>query len=81
MRKFQPGPTHDQGCTATEDGERLKILDLVSTCKGIVLSNLAKTKALSCTVTVQLICAFVFAYAKSRFSHGAAHIYICEVTA
>ena len=36
----------------------------------------AETKALiSCTVTVQLlICAFVFAYAKSRFSHYAAHI-------
>ena len=34
---------------------------------------LAKTKVLiSCTVTVQLICVFVFAYAKRRFSHGAA---------
>ena len=30
---------------------------------------MAKTKALiSCEVTVQLICAFVFAYEKSRFS-------------
>ena len=28
----------------------------------------------SYTVTVQLICAFVFAYTKSRFSHDAAHI-------
>ena len=35
----------------------------------------AKTKALiSLTVTAKLICAFVFAYAKSRFSHDAAHI-------
>ena len=35
----------------------------------------AKTKALiSCAVTVQLICVFVFAYAKSRFSHDVAHI-------
>ena len=35
----------------------------------------AKTKALiSCAVTVQLICAFVFAYAESRFSHEAAQI-------
>ena len=34
----------------------------------------AKTKALiSCAVTAQLICAFVFAYAKSRFSHDATH--------
>ena len=32
----------------------------------------AKTKALiSCAVTEQLICAFVFAYAKSSFSHDA----------
>ena len=35
----------------------------------------AKTKALiSCSVTAQLICGFDFAYAKSRFSHDAAHI-------
>ena len=37
----------------------------------------AKTKALiSCAVTVaaMLICAFVFAYAKSRFSHDTAHM-------
>ena len=48
--------------------QMLKILDLDS--RGIVL-----TKALiSCTVTVQLICIFVFTYAKSRFSHNpAAH--------
>ena len=36
---------------------------------------LAKTKTLiSCVATAQLICAFVFAYAKNRFSHGVAHI-------
>ena len=35
---------------------------------------LAKTKALiSFTVTAKLICVFVFAYAKSRFSHNEAH--------
>ena len=35
----------------------------------------AKTKVLiSCTVTTQLICAFVFTKGKSRFSHDAAHI-------
>ena len=34
-----------------------------------------KTKALiRCAVTDQLICAFVLAYAKRRFSHDAAHI-------
>ena len=37
--------------------------------------RIAKTKALiSCAVTAQLICVFVFAYAKSRFSHDAAHL-------
>ena len=35
----------------------------------------AKTKALiSFAVTAKLICVFVFPYAKSRFSHGEAHI-------
>ena len=35
---------------------------------------MAKTKALiSCAVNLQLICVFVFAYAKSRFSHNEAH--------
>ena len=34
-----------------------------------------KTKALiSCAFTAQLICFFVFAYAKSRSSHDAAHL-------
>ena len=37
--------------------------------------RIAKTKTLiSCAVTAQLICVFVFAYAKSRFSHNEAHI-------
>ena len=49
----------------------LEISDVGS--RGIVL--LAKTKALiSCAVTAQLICIFVFAYAKCRFSHNAAQI-------
>ena len=35
----------------------------------------AKTKALiSCAVTAQLICAFVFSYAESRFSHDVPQI-------
>ena len=29
---------------------------------------------ISCAVTAQLICIFVFAYAKIRFSHNEAHI-------
>ena len=36
--------------------------------------NVMKTKALiRCTLTAQLIYAFVFTYGKSRFSHDAAH--------
>ena len=35
----------------------------------------AKTKAMiSFAATAKLICVFVFAYAKSRFSHDAAHM-------
>ena len=38
-------------------------------------TRVAKTKALiSFAVTAKLICVFVFAYAKSRFSHNEAHI-------
>ena len=37
---------------------------------------MAKTKALiSFAVTAKLICVFVFAYAKGRFSHDAAHLF------
>ena len=60
---------HKPGCTATEDGLRLKISDL---------ENKAKTKALiSCAVTAQLICAFVFTYKKIQFSHNEAHLFFC----
>ena len=38
---------------------------------------IAKTKALiSFAVTAKLICVFVFAYAKSRFSYDAAHTFL-----
>ena len=50
---------HKSGCIGTEDGWRLEILGR----REIVLS-----------VTAKLICVFVFAYAKSRFSHAAAHM-------
>ena len=39
--------------------------------------RVAKTKTLiSFAVTAKLICVFVFAYAKSRFSHDEAHMKI-----
>ena len=40
----------------------------------------AKTKELiSCAVTTQLICAFVFAYADCLFSHAAAQLYCRQI--
>ena len=40
---------------------------------------MGKTKALiSFAVTTKLICVFVFAYAKSRFSHDAVHIHLLK---
>ena len=59
---------HKPGCTATEDGFGFRK-------KKDCTIYVAKTKALiSFAVTAKLICVFVFAYAKSRFSHDAAHI-------
>ena len=51
---------HKSGCVATEEG----------TCNMLEISDLEREGI----VTVQLNCVFVFAYAKSRFSHDAAHI-------
>ena len=57
---------HKLGCTTTEDDN--KWLEM------FVLS-IAKTKALiSYAVTTQLICAFVLAYARNRFSHYEVHM-------
>ena len=44
--------------------------------RGIVITiYIAKTKALiNCAVNVQLICAFVFGYAKGRISHEVAQM-------
>ena len=62
---------HKPGCAATEDGKRLVISDLEE--EGVYF--VVKTKALiSCIDAVQLICAFVFTYAKSRFSSDATHL-------
>ena len=39
-----------------------------------IFVHVVKTKALiRCVVTTQLICAFVFSYAKRRFSHDVAY--------
>ena len=63
---------HKPGCTATEDGYRLEISDLGSI-------RVAKTKALiSFEVTAKLICVFVFAYAKNRFSHDVSQLRVTQ---
>ena len=41
------------------------------------VSDLVRHKP-GCAVTAQLICVFVFAYAKNRFSHDEAHISIAQ---
>ena len=59
---------HKPGLAATEDSLRFVISYIGTIC-------VTKTKALiSFAVTAKLICVFVFAYAKSWFSHGAAHL-------
>ena len=73
LRGIQPGPTQTRLYNY-----RLEISDSGKLRDCTIY--LAKTKALiSCVVTAQLICSFVFAYAKSRFSHDAAHLKVCMV--
>ena len=56
---FRPGLTKT-ACAHIEDSQKLEISDLGI--RGIFTIRVAKTKALiSCAVTAQLICAFVFA--------------------
>ena len=69
LRGFRPGPTQI-GLGNHRRWLEAQILEL-----GSSTIHVAKTKALiSCAVTAQLICGFVFAYAKIRFSHVAAQI-------
>ena len=72
LRGFRPGPpqiglySHIRWLEARNFGFRKK--------RGCTIRG-AKTKALiSFAVTAKLICVFVFAYAKSRFSHNEAHL-------
>ena len=59
---------HKPGLTVTEDGYRLEISDLEV--QGLYYPC-SENKGAD-----KLICVFVFAYAKIRFSHDAAHIYL-----
>ena len=82
MRKrfggFRPGPTQ----TGLYSHRRW-----LEACNFVFRKNrdcaicVAKTKALiSFAVTAKLICVFVFAYAKSQFSHDTAHIVFSKVS-
>ena len=72
LRGFRPGPTQ----TGLYSHRRcLEVRHFRFRKKRYCTVHVAKTKALiSFVVTAKLICAFVFAYAKSRFSHKEAHI-------
>ena len=64
---------HKPGCTTTEDGWRLEILDLGS--RGIVLSVYIKDKGADqlCSYSAADL-RLCFRIAKSRFSHKEAHV-------
>ena len=65
---------HKPGFTATKMARDL-IFRFKKVEGGIFSIYVAKTKVLiSCAVTAQLICVFVFAYAKCLFSHDTAHL-------
>ena len=74
LRGFRPGPTQ----TGLYSHWRwLETWNFAFRKQRDCAIQVAKTKALiSFAVTAKLICVFVFAYAKIRFSHVAAHIYI-----
>ena len=57
------------GCTTTEDGQRLEILDLRRREIDIVLTK----ELIRCAASVQVIC---FHISKSRFSHNVAHSFL-----
>ena len=66
---------HKPECTTTEDGLRLEIFWFRQQWDCIIYVVKAKV-LISCMVTAQLICAYVFAYAKSGFSHDMSQIYM-----
>ena len=72
LRGFRPGPTQ----TGLYSCWRwLETWNFGSRKQRYCTIQVAKTKALiSFAVTAKLICVFVFAYAKIRFSHVAAHM-------
>ena len=73
LRGFRPGPTQTRLCSHRR---WLEACNFVFRKKRDCNIYIAKTKALiSFAVSAKLICVFVFAYAKSWFSHDTAHIW------
>ena len=72
LRGIRPGPTQ----TRLYSHRRcLEALNIGFRKKRYCIIRVAKTKMLiSFAVTAKLICVFVFAYAKSRFSHNEAQV-------
>ena len=65
-------------CTTTDDGYRIEIKDLRR--RGMTISMQQYLKVLiSCTVTVQHICAYAFEN-KKRFSHDVAQLLSEDIT-
>ena len=72
---FRPGPTQTR---MYSDRRWLDAENFVSRKKRECSIPVAKTMALiSFAVTAKLICVFILAYAKSRYSHNEAHIISC----
>ena len=72
LRAFRPGPTKTGLCSHRRS---LETWNFGIRRKRDCTIRVAKTKALiSFTITAKLICVFVFACAKSRFSHNDAHL-------
>ena len=78
LRGFRPGPTQ----TGLYSRRRwLEALNFRFRKWRDFSLRVAKTKSLiSFAVTAKLICVFVFAYAKSRFSHNEAHLILQWIT-
>ena len=79
LQGFQPGLTY-YTAWAVQPQKQARSLKFLFKKKRNCMIGVAKTKALiSCAVTAQLICIFVFAYADCWLSHEAAQLSICGI--
>ena len=63
---------HRPVCTVTEDEEKLEILDVRR--RGFTICVVNTKTLISCAVTAQLICIFIFAITNCWFSHATAQM-------